>query len=119
MMEPSEARERLTNNMFVVRREDDPIGRLELALDAAPQGDVVEAKLRSAARAGTVSGLTDADRLDSALRTSILSNEEAAALQKFWRLRHACIMVDDFPADVGKAAVLVETQNYQAARKTA
>lgn len=120
MMEPSEARERLTNNMFIVRREDDPVGRLELALEAAPRGDAAEAKLRAAVKAGTASGLTDADRLESALRAGILSGDEAAALQKFWRLRAACIMVDDFPPDIGRAVSASDAMpGYPAARKTA
>ena len=66
-------------------------------------------------------GLTDAERLDSALSAGILSAEEAAALQLFWRLRHACIMVDDFPADVGRAASArtEQVQSFEAVRKTA
>jgi acyl-CoA dehydrogenase len=122
MMEPSAARDRLTNNVFVPRREDDPVGRLELALELAPDGEAVEAKLRAAVKARTASGLTDAERLESALRAGIVSVEEAAALQKFWQLRHACIMVDDFPADAGRAvaeARAADVHGYQAVRKTA
>ena len=37
-MEPSETRERKSDNSFVWRKEDDPVGSLELALEAAPAG---------------------------------------------------------------------------------
>ncbi len=104
MMEPSQARDRLTNNTFVPRHQDDPVGCLELAFEAAPSGDAAEAKLRSAAKAEVVSGFTDEERLASAVEKGALTQEEAAALRRFWSLRRACIMVDDFPHDIGRAA---------------
>ena len=102
MMEPSQARDRLTNNTFVWQDEADPVGRLELALAATPAGETVEAKLRSAARAGIVSAYTDEARLAQALRQGVLTQDEATALQRFWKLRRGCIMVDDFEHDVGR-----------------
>ena len=121
MMEPSAARDRLTSNIFIQRREDDPVGRLELALEAAPAADVIEAKLRAAARAGTATGLTDEARLDLAVDKGILDRDEAAALRRFWTLRRACIMVDDFPQDIGRAAAResAPAPGFQGARKTA
>jgi acyl-CoA dehydrogenase len=102
MMEPSQARDRLTNNTFVWMDEADPVGRLELALEATPAGEIVEGKLRSAARAGIVSGLTDEARLEQAARQGVITPDEAAALRRFWKLRRDCIMVDDFPHEVGR-----------------
>jgi acyl-CoA dehydrogenase len=102
MMEPSQVRDRLTNNTFIWKSEDDPIGNLELAMEAAPAGEAVEAKLRAAARAGVVEGFTDDVRLAGAVDKGILSKEEAGVLRRFWKLRHACIMVDDFPQDIGR-----------------
>ncbi|MGH8630085.1 MAG: DUF1974 domain-containing protein, partial [Burkholderiales bacterium] len=123
MMEPSEARDRLTGNTFIYRRDEDPVGRLELALEAAPTADAIEAKLRAAAKAATVTGLTDEERLDSAVDKGILGRDEAANLRRFWKLRWACIMVDDFPQDVGRAAVVARDSAtapvFQSARKTA
>jgi acyl-CoA dehydrogenase len=119
MMEPSQARDRLTSNTFVPRSEADPVGRLELALEAAPAGDAVEAKLRAAARAQTVSGFTDEERLDAAVGKGILSRDEAAALRHFWKLRRLCIMVDDFPPEIGRAAALEEAAQGLQARKSA
>jgi acyl-CoA dehydrogenase len=119
MMEPGEARDRLTANTFIYRREEDPVGRLELALEAAPAADAIEAKLRAAAKAATVSGWTDEERLDSAVDKGILSREEATTLRRFWNLRRACIMVDDFPQEVGRAAALTGDSVPEAVRKTA
>ncbi len=123
MMEPSETRDRLTSNTFIHRREEDPVGRLELALEAAPAADEIEAKLRAAAKAATVSGLTDEERLDSAVDRGILGRDEAVALRRFWKLRRACIMVDDFPQEFGRAAVpatdSASAPVFHGARKTA
>lgn len=104
MMEPSQARDRLVNNTFVWLDESDPVGRLELALEATPAGETVEAKLRSAARAGIVSGYTDQAQLEQAVRQGVITQDEAAALRRFWKLRRDCIMVDDFPHDIGRIA---------------
>jgi acyl-CoA dehydrogenase len=123
MMEPSAARDRLTSNIFIHRREEDPIGRLELALEAAPAADAIEARLRAAAKAGTVTGLTDEERLDFAVDKGILGRDEAETLRRFWTLRRGCIMVDDFPLDVGRATVSARESMpavaFQGARKTA
>ena len=104
MMEPCEARERLTSNTFVWRTESDPVGCLELALDAAGAGEAAEAKLRSAVKAGTVSAYTDAGQLELALSAGALDEVETAALRRFRELRRRCIMVDDFAHDIGRNA---------------
>ncbi len=122
MMEPSQTRERLTDNTFVPRHEDDPVGRLELAMQAAPAAEAVEAKIRAAAKAGAVSGFTEEARLAMAEDKGVISREEAAALRRFRKLRHDCIMVDDFPHDIGRIAAATEgaiVTALDAARKTA
>jgi acyl-CoA dehydrogenase len=102
MMQPSEARDRLTNNTFVWRREDDPVGCLELALDAVPEGEAAEAKLRALVKAGKVEGYTESEQLEQAVEAGEFGADDAAALRRFWTLRRICIMVDDFPHDVGR-----------------
>jgi acyl-CoA dehydrogenase len=102
MMEPSEARERLSNNSFVWRKEDDPVGCLELALEAAPAGEAAEAKLRALIKAGNIDEFTESEQLDNAERSGAMTDEEANALRLFWTLRRRCIMVDDFPNDIGR-----------------
>jgi len=102
MMEPSEARERLSNNSFVWRKEDDPVGCLELALEAAPAGEAAESKLRALIKAGNIDEFTESEQLDNAERSGAMTDEEANALRLFWTLRRRCIMVDDFPNDIGR-----------------
>ena len=101
MLESSPTRERVTSNVFVMRHEDDPVGRLELALLAAPAGEATEGKIRSAMKAGVITGLTEPARVASAVEKGIISAAEAAQFQRFSALRHGCIMVDDFPHDIG------------------
>ena len=109
MMEPSQTRDRVTANMFLHKSEDDPVGRLELAMQAAPAGEAVEAKVRNAQKAGVLSGLTDEARVAAALETGILTAEETAQWRRFTSLRRACIMVDDFPHDVGRMQAAAAT----------
>jgi acyl-CoA dehydrogenase len=111
LLEPSQARDRLTANMFLHKHEDDPVGRLELAMQAAPAGEAVEAKIRNAAKAGVISGFTEESRTASALAKGIISVEEAAQYRRFSALRRACIMVDDFPHDVGRMQSAREPAN--------
>jgi acyl-CoA dehydrogenase len=102
MMEPSEARERLCDNTFVWLKEDDPVGCLELALEAAPAGEAAEAKLRAAIKNGDIGGYTESEQLDNALHSGSMTDEDASALRRFWKLRQQCIMVDDFPREIGR-----------------
>ena len=103
MMQPGEARDRLTNNTFIWRKEDDPVGRLELALEAVPAAEVIEAKLRERTKnAGPVSAYSDSERLELAVSGGEINEAEAATLRRFRELRRQCIMVDDFPRDIGR-----------------
>jgi acyl-CoA dehydrogenase len=97
--------------MFLHKHEDDPVGRLELAMQAAPAGEAVEVKIRNAAKAGVISGFTEESRMTSALEKGIISAEEAAQYRRFSALRRACIMVDDFPHDVGRMQSAREPAN--------
>jgi acyl-CoA dehydrogenase len=56
LLDTSPTRERLTSNVFVQRGESDPVGRLELAIQFAPAGEAIEAKIRNAENAQVISG---------------------------------------------------------------
>jgi acyl-CoA dehydrogenase len=109
ILEPSQTRDRLTLNMFLQKTEDDPVGRLELAMQAAPAGEAIEAKVRNGQKAGVIAGLTDEARVAAALDKGVLTAEEAAQWRRFATLRRACIMVDDFPHDVGRNQAQADT----------
>ena len=104
MMEPSAARDRLTDNTFIWRKEDDPVGCLELALEAAPAGEAAETKFRAAIKSGDIGGYTESEQLDNAINGGAMTEDDAKALRRFWKLRRQCIMVDDFPKDIGRNA---------------
>ena len=102
LLEASPTRDRLTANVFVLRHQDDPVGRLELAMQSAPAGEATEAKIRSAMRAGVIAGLTEQARIATAVEKGIISTVEAVQFQQFSALRRGCVMVDDFPHDIGR-----------------
>ena len=114
LLESSPTRERLTANVFVMRHENDPVGRLELAMQSAPAGEATEAKLRSAIKADVISGLTEQARVAAAVEKGIISSAEAAQFQRFSELRRGCIMVDDFPHDIGRSQATREPANVTA-----
>jgi len=90
MIEPSATRDRLTAGMFLPRGEEDPVGVLELALEAAIAAEPIEARLRAARKAGG-----DTVPQPSAAERMILARRDA--------LRDQVIRVDDFPPDFGLA----------------
>lgn len=102
--EPSATRDRLTRGMYLPIREDDPVGRLEVALAMVPMADALDVRLRSATREGRLAADGEG-RLDEAVRLGILTVDEGAALTRYRRVVRDCIMVDDFPNDVGRAAM--------------
>jgi len=77
------------------------VGRLELAMQAAPAGEAVEAKIKMRRKPVWISGFTEDSRNGIGMEKGIISAEEAAQYRRFSALRRACIMVDDFPHDVG------------------
>jgi hypothetical protein len=124
LLESSPTRDRLTSNVFVLRHQDDPVGRLELAMQAAPAGEATESKIRSATRAGVISGLTEEVRIVAAIEKGIISTGEATQFRQFSALRRGCIMVDDFPRDIGRTQIAHEPASVTAlgsvvSRKTA
>jgi acyl-CoA dehydrogenase len=124
LMEHSPARDRLTAGMFIHRHESDPVGRLELALERVAEAEEIEAKVRAAVKFGAVHGITAGERNAAAVEVRVITAAEAQTLKSYDELRRACIMVDDFPPDVGRhaAAEPVSVDDFQQAlmaRKTA
>jgi acyl-CoA dehydrogenase len=105
MLEPSEARDRLTRGIYSPRREDDAVGCLELALDAAIAAEAVQAKLRTAKKSGLIDA-RNADELAAlALEKNVITPADMEILKRSKQLTRKVIMVDDFPQDFGRAAM--------------
>jgi hypothetical protein len=68
-----------------------------------PMAEALDMKLRAATREGRLAA-DGPDRLDEAVRLGILTADEGATLAHHRRVVRDCIMVDDFPHDVGRAA---------------
>ena len=96
LMEPSEARDRLTQYMYRSKDENDPVGVLEHALKAVIETEALETKLRNAHRKGSLKSITAAERLVEAQTAGLITAAEFAAVERARRLRREVIMVDDF-----------------------
>jgi acyl-CoA dehydrogenase len=103
LMTPGPSRDRMTAGMCIPRDENDAVTVLDAALLAVIAAEPIEAKLRAAARAGTISG-EFADMLaGDALTKGVITQQEADALARAKALRRKAIMVDDFPKDFGRS----------------
>lgn len=101
LIEPSATRDRLTSGMYLPRDEADPVGALELALEATVQAEPVESKIRAACTAGAIAGNTAGELVQAARNTNIIGSVELALLARRDELRDKVIRVDDFPPDFG------------------
>ena len=88
-----EARDRLTDGIYVSRDPHDVTGRMEHALERVLAAEPVEKKLRE----------RKIDDAAKALAAGIISSAEAALLKEAADAVHAAISVDDFaPEAIGK-----------------
>ncbi|MGE0355537.1 MAG: acyl-CoA dehydrogenase [Burkholderiales bacterium] len=102
LIEPGPVRDRLTAGVYLPRREDDLVGRLEFAMEAVIAAEPMEAKIRAAQKEGRLPQRTLAERRDAAVKGGILTSAEFEHLARTDRLRRAVIMVDDFPTDLSR-----------------
>ncbi len=70
-------------------------------MELVAAAEAVEAKMRSAVKSGVLDGLTAEARLQSALDAGLITVQDAEVWRRFNEVRRACIMVDDFPHDLG------------------
>lgn len=98
LMQPGEARDRLTRDVFVPQSETDPVGVLNHALNAHIEAESTEGKLRRAQRDGKLKALNARGRLEEALAAGLISQIEFDVVVRARRLKREVIMVDDFDA---------------------
>lgn len=106
LIAPSATRDRLTAECFVPRTEDDPVGAIELALQATLAAEPVEAKIRAAEKAGRFEGDPRANVRDIAavaFESGVIAAEEYDLMKRRDHLRDIVVRVDDFPFDYGVA----------------
>jgi acyl-CoA dehydrogenase len=120
MLVPGAPRERLTAGAFVPKDEHDPVAVLEAALRAVNAAEPAETKIRSAQKAGRISGRFAAELQAAALEAGVIDQSESALIDRARELRRRVIMVDDFPGDFGPTEIYQTTRpvTFEALRKT-
>ena len=113
LIAPSPTRDRLTAGMVLPDDVDDPVRRIELALEATVAAEPVEDKLRAAIKSGALSAVlapgSPTDALDRrAVEAGVITADEARILAAHRALVAEVIRVDDFAADLGTSLLQVQ-----------
>ena len=98
LIQPGAQRDRLTAGMYVPTSEAEPLGTLEAALVAAIAAEPVEARIRTATKAGKLKAGGDTA---AAMAAGVITPAEAEQLARTARLRDEVVRVDHFPQDLG------------------
>ena len=106
LIAPSATRDRLTAECFVPASENEPVGAIELALQATLLAEPIEARIREAEKAGRFADNPQANVRDIAtvaFEAGVISLSDYEIVKHRNRLRDVVVHVDDFPFDYGVA----------------
>jgi acyl-CoA dehydrogenase len=97
VMNPTAARERLSNHVYKTRQSGNPLGLLQEALLLATLAEPLEKRVRvEGVKTGKVTALDLPGQIAQALELGLLSDAEAAALRDYDAKVSHLIRVDDF-----------------------
>lgn len=96
LIEPSEARDRLTDGVFKSVDPQDPVGCVQYAFNAVIAAKEAERKLRKARMFPPELGQPEG-WLEDAVAQAVITGREANLVKKAHSATRAAIMVDDFP----------------------
>jgi acyl-CoA dehydrogenase len=96
LLTPSEARDRLTQGIYITEDQQQRVGQLEQALFAVNAAAPHEKTLRRAKRAGQLKSRDTRNLIAEAVSLGILSESERVALDEADRLRRQIIQVNSF-----------------------
>jgi acyl-CoA dehydrogenase len=96
MMTPGEARDRLTEYVYIPETEKEAMGVLRIAMQAVIAAETLEMKIRKALRQGILTGVTASEQLASAVALGVINETEQQQVIEARRLRREVIMVDEF-----------------------
>jgi acyl-CoA dehydrogenase len=113
MLSAGEARDRLTEGIFIPDSADEPLNVLEQALQCAEVCDAVEAKLRAAVKTGRIPAEGE-EKISAALKQRVITVNELELMAGMKSLRRRVIMVDDFPPDFGTSSIASVTATESA-----
>jgi acyl-CoA dehydrogenase len=98
LLDDRDARDRLTDGIFLPRSDEPGLGRLEAALDGCREALAVEATLRDAVRAGRLDPAPGDALAAAARRAGILTDRDLDLLHDADTARAEAIRVDAFDA---------------------
>ncbi|MFZ5874766.1 MAG: acyl-CoA dehydrogenase [Nitrospirota bacterium] len=101
LLEPSAARDRLTEGVYAPQSPSEAVRRLDLALEKVVAADAVEKTLRAATQAGTLRSADETTLARDAVARGVITQQEADTLSEASALRREVIQVDDFASDYG------------------
>jgi len=101
ILSPGPARDRLTEGIFLPKKnqkkKDEPLWKLEDALEKVINAEPIEKKIRDAERKGLLKAETSDKEIDEAVKVDVLTEKEAKLLRVASEARKEVIRVDDFP----------------------
>ena len=95
----SEARSRLTENVFIAADKSDPLVKLLSAMEKVIAAETSELKLRHAVREGLITVDDRQQQIQEACEKRILTAEEADLINQAYAARLEAIQVDQFRSD--------------------
>lgn len=96
LIQPSEARDRLTNGIFITDDDKFRQGVFEKAFEQAARVAPIEKTLRMARRSGLIRSKSLDTQIAEALSQGLIDPEDALAMQRMQQLRSRVIAVDSF-----------------------
>jgi acyl-CoA dehydrogenase len=96
VLEPGEARDRLTREIFVSKDPDDPTGILEHTLMKVVEAEEAQRKIERAVRKGEIRRYHGIDWIGEALQQGIVTGTEATLVREVEELTNRVIAVDHF-----------------------
>jgi len=98
LLDDEEARERLTEGIFIPPADELGLGRLEAALGKATEALRIETRLRAAVRAGVIDRAPGEALARAGLAAGVITEAELEMLHAADEARAEVIQVDDFDA---------------------
>ncbi|MDX1455587.1 MAG: acyl-CoA dehydrogenase [Gammaproteobacteria bacterium] len=98
LMVPSAARDRLTRGAYLNRDPNDPVGRMEVALDKVLASEPLEQKLEKGLKV-RLNPVNLEDSLAEGIKQGVISETEAATIREGAEATLEAILTDEFPPD--------------------
>lgn len=102
LLEPSAARDRLTEGLFVNLKKDDPVGRVELAFRKSVDSEPLEIRIRNAT-GKQVFPYDFEEAIAAGLEAGVITDMEAQLVREAAELVDDALQVDVFPGDTAAA----------------